>query len=137
MKLKNNQLGFIVPTLVISTVLVMLLTSYLYLRNNKVPKQAFTRQQSFTPAEVAITKDGFVPSTITVAAGQQVTFVNQDTNIHRVIPYSEVSKSALPQLDSEALQPTDSFTFSFEQEGTFVLGDDINSGKYKATVIVD
>lgn len=137
MKYKNGQLGLIVPTLIITTVLVMLLTSYLYLRDNNPLKPVFSRSQSLLPAEVAITKDGFVPSTITITTGQQVTFVNHDSNIHRVIPSSKGSKTILPQIDNEPLQPTDSFSFSFEETGTFVLSDEVNSEKYKATIIVD
>lgn len=151
-KTLRSQSGFILPILVIVTIIMLAVAGYLYLKSPEIDKPEFVRQLEEkvnknipdiniddsiqAPAEVAITKDGFMPSTITVMAGQQIIFVNQDKSAHRVIPYL-ASRNSLPELDSEDLQPTDSFTYSFEKIGTFTLSDSINLGKYKATVIVN
>lgn len=89
------------------------------------------------PAEVAFTRNGFVPATISITVGQQVVFTNTDGNAHRIIPYPLATRSLLPDLDSENLQPTDSFTYSFENRGTFTISENMNPGKYKALLIVD
>ena len=147
--MKTNQSGFILPMLIIATVIILGVFGYFYFNSNspdlrkpdivrkvedKIDKKSKNDQINI-PAEVAITKDGFMPATISIVAGQQVTFVNEDRKAHRVIAYP-LSKS-LPDLDSEDLQPTDSFTYSFERIGTFTLSDDMNLGKYKVTVIVN
>lgn len=140
------------PILIIATIIMFGVFGilYFYLNAAQADKPEFIRRiedkinrkvnmdyQVRTPAEVAITKNGFVPATISIVAGQQVTFVNQDKNAHRILPYPLATRSLLPELDSEDLQPTDSFTYSFERMGTFTISENINLGKYKATVIVN
>lgn len=145
-----NQSGFILPVLVIVTIIMLAVAGYLYLQSPEIEKPEFVRQleekvnknikiddQIKTPAEVAITKDGFIPATVSIIAGQQITFVNQDKNAHRLVPYPLATRNSLPELDSEDLQPTDSFTYSFEKTGTFTISEHISPGKYKATVIVN
>ena len=149
--MKTNQSGFILPMLIIATVIILGVFGYFYFNSNspdlrkpdivrkvedKIDKKSKNDQINI-PAEVAITKDGFMPATISIAAGQQVTFVNEDKNIHRVIPSTAATRSALPELDSEDLQPTDSFTYSFEKSGTFIVSNGINSAKHKAVIIVN
>ena len=126
-------------------------TGYLYLKIPEIDKGGFIQQQLEnkvnrkmttddlvkSPAEIAITKNGFVPSTITIVAGQQITFVNQDASAHRVTPYSKSSRMNLLDLDSGDLQPTDSFTYAFESIGTFTLSNNKDLEKYRATVIVN
>lgn len=141
-KALRSQSGFILPVLVIVAIIMLTVAGYLYLKSAEIEKPEFVRQLEEddsikSPAEVAITRNGFTPSTIRIVVGQQITFVNQDKNAHRVIPYTQTSRSSLPELDSEDLQPTDSFTYSFEKIGTFTLSDSMDLGKYKATVIVN
>src|SRR3989337_1836869 len=130
----HNQAGFILLLiLIIATVIMFGVLVYLYRQapdsvkpdifrtleekvktnvNENVDETVEEIDRNQDPAEVAITKDGFMPATISIVAGQQVTFVNEDRKAHRVIAYP-LNKS-LPELDSEDLQPTDSFTYSFE-----------------------
>lgn len=152
-KLIRSQSGLILPVLIILIVLTIIMlgiAGYLYFNNPGVASLEFVKQikeridqkvnindQPQFPAEVAITKDGFVPASISIIAGQQVVFVNQDKNTHRIVPYPLATRNMLPELDSENLQPTDSFSYSFEKTGTFTISDDINLGKHKAIVIVN
>lgn len=146
----HNQSGFVLPLLMIVSVIAFGAFTYFYFQSSdsskldvlrkveeKVSKQTNTDDRIKIPAEVAITKNGFMPATISIVAGQQVTFVNKDKNIHRVIPSTATTRNALPELDSEDLQPTDTFTYSFEKSGTFIVRNGINSGKYQATIIVN
>lgn len=146
-----NKSGFILPILILITLIMLGVAGYLYLKIPEIDKVGFIRQQLENkvsrkmnaddlverPAEVAITKNGFVPSTITIVAGQRITFVNQDASAHRVIPYPRANRNSMPELDSGNLQPTDSFTYAFENIGTFTINNNINLEKFNATVIVN
>lgn len=149
--MKNlNGSHLVLPLLVLITLVLVSITGYLYF--TKMPqiekiaiKSLLERKISIkpnldeitNPAEVVITKNGFIPSTINIVAGQQITFVNQDSNMHRITPYPRVKRNNLPQLDSGELQPTDSFTYAFENIGTYIISNNIDLEKFKATVIVN
>lgn len=135
--------------LVVTTIVMAFVAAFFYfqiqasLRSTYIPPLEETKtteirtdQTNISGAEVTITDSGFSPTTITIAAGQQVTFTNRDQSTHRVIPYPAVVRDRLPQLDSDDLQPTDSFTYTFEKSGNFSLSDYMNLGKYVVTVIV-
>ncbi len=141
----SNKSGFILPLLILATAVMLGVLGYLYLKSpetykppifKEVQKRVNIDEIASTPAEVAITKDGFTPATISVVAGQQITFVNKNNSAHRIVPYPKSAVNNLPELDSEDLQPTDSFTYSFEKIGKFTIADSFNPSKYKVTVIV-
>lgn len=144
-----NQSGFILPVLILLVVVIVVIARYFYLKNPETVQYQFVKQIEEKinvkpkvdpvgiPAEVAITKGGFIPSTVKIIPGQQVTFVNEDKNAHRVVPYPLAMRNSLPELDSEDLQPTDSFTYSFEKPGTFTISESLNPGKYTVTVVVN
>ena len=87
-------------------------------------------------AQVIITGNGFMPATLTVAKGQEVTFVNGNTNPHHITSFPKTAVNNLPGFDSETLQPLDSFTYTFEKTGTFSYADNPNSTKFKGQIIV-
>ena len=152
MKKPTNQQGLILPLLLILIASGVAILGYLYLGQDSsqlipqvsqvkdqfkdqvkklVPNQLSVTKTSVLPtssALISITKEGFTPSTITVAKDQQVTWVNQDQSNHQIL-----SKEL--ELDSELLQPNDSFTFTLEKIGTFSYQDPLNP-KVKGTVIV-
>ena len=61
---------------------------------------------------VALTRSGFVPATVTIAAGDTVTWTNNDT-----VNRSVVSDAGL--FSSGILAPGESFSHTFAQRGTF------------------
>lgn len=74
--------------------------------------------------EVQITKDGFVPSTVSIAKGTKVTWTNVDDNPHRIASNPYPDHTELPSLDSkEALGPDTTYTYTFEEAGTFGYHD--------------
>src|SRR3989344_1130284 len=154
MKKPTNQQGLILPRLLLLIASGVAILGYLYLGQNQsqrlitqltrvknqlqdqvkkvVPKQPPATKTAVLPtssALISITKDSFTPSTITVATGQQVTWVNQDQSNHQIL-----SKEL--ELDSEDLQPNDSFTFTFEKTGTYAITDKLNPLRFKGMVIV-
>ncbi len=83
-------------------------------------------------ATVEIT-DRLTPRDLTVAPGTTVTWVNADSDRHRI-----QSTSGPADIDSGNLEPGQSFQFTFELEGTYLYMDDRDrdNSSYHGTVIV-
>jgi plastocyanin len=77
---------------------------------------------------VSITKVGFAPNNLSVAAGDAVTWTNLDTATHQV-----VSQDA--GFSSPILQPSQTYTFTFTKAGRFTVVDS-QSKNEKMTVTV-
>lgn len=58
---------------------------------------------------------GFVPNTLTIRAGQTVTWTNSDTNVHTVTSNAGYT----PAFDSGGLATGQKFSFQFNQPGTY------------------
>jgi plastocyanin len=84
------------------------------------------------PVTVTIT-DALDPSSLTIAPGTAVTWENADVDRHRLR-----TTSGPVDFDSGNLEPGDSFTFTFNTEGTYSYLDDRNDDNpnYYGTVIV-
>lgn len=87
---------------------------------------------------VQITDTGFVPQTVKIKQGQSVTWVNTDVQMHQVAADPFPSHSKLPSLYSESsLSQNESYTFTFDKQGTYTYHDPLNPVALKATVIVE
>lgn len=94
--------------------------------NNKIAEE--------TPTVMAsITDSGFTPATITIKKGQDVTWTNQGRAAYQI-----VADQNNPQgfKTSEALNPNDSYSFTFEDSGTYSYHDPANIDR-KGTIIVE
>lgn len=90
-----------------------------------------------TSATVSITKDGFLPQTIRVKRGSQITWVNNDTTPHTIAFDTNSSYKALENFTTdEPLSPNETISFTFEQAGTFTYRQTETSA-FKGTVIVE
>ena len=145
METENNQrtnwLAFLL--IAVFVVLLVALVGYLYLNKGKTTSTTTTTSTTSsaktTPvlaATVTITKDGFVPATIQVKKGSQVTWTNTDGATHQVVTDPHPAHTNLKSLDSDPLGQGDSFTFTFEKTGTYGYHDEMNPLKFKGTVIV-
>ncbi|OGE18625.1 hypothetical protein A3J19_04025 [Candidatus Daviesbacteria bacterium RIFCSPLOWO2_02_FULL_41_8] len=147
---KGNQQGSILPALALILIAGLTVFGYLFLGLNKdqnfitqqvIPNQSPAAQTVTSPASTAvisITGDGFTPSVITIAKGQQVVWVNKDSQAHQVTSFPKTAANALSGLtDSDVLDPNDSFSFTFENTGTFTYHDELNPSKFKGTIIVN
>jgi plastocyanin len=90
-----------------------------------------------TPALVEISKDGFVPATISVKKGQVVVWTNNDQKPHQVATDPYPSNDTVAGLLSDPLTTGDSFSFTFDQTGTFTYHDNLNPLKLKGTIVVE
>jgi plastocyanin len=86
------------------------------------------------PAVVTVTADGFTPQTIKISKGQAVTWTNAGAASRRI-----AADDATQTFNSgDDLQQGESFTFTFDQIGTFSYHDAANStSSFKGTVIVE
>jgi plastocyanin len=120
--------------LVAAVILLMIGVASVLLIHNKA-KQGV---QAEPVATVQITGSSFVPETIKVKQGDSVTWVNTDSAPHQVAadPFSTHSK--LPSLVTEqSLTQNESFTFTFDKQGTYTYHDPLNPTVLKGTVIVE
>lgn len=84
-------------------------------------------------AVVEITTEGFMPSSITVTAGQQVKFINKDAVPHRIMADPE----SLQDFDSlNQLATGDSYTYVFDTPGRYYYYDSVNAQTYTGSVQV-
>ena len=83
---------------------------------------------SATTTTVSITKAGFAPKAVTVAAGDTVKWVNNDTKNQQVV-------CTTCTFTSPVLKPTESYSFTFNTVGKFAITDPLNN-KAKGTVTV-
>jgi plastocyanin len=118
-------------------VVVAVLVGFLYFNKQKEESNSSKKTtQSVVAAAVSITRDGFVPATIQIKKGNQVTWTNNDTNPHQVITDPHPSHTNLKNLDGDPLAAGESFTFTFEKTGTYGYHDEMNPLNTKGTVIV-
>jgi plastocyanin len=110
---------------------------YVMLKNKNKPIQQPQGQSSIQTAEVNITANGFSPATITIKKGDQVVWKNADSKQHRIFAEPYPTKTSLPDLDSDALQPNTSYGFIFENSGTYKYTDYYNPTKFLGVVVVE
>lgn len=83
---------------------------------------------------IAITKNGFVPKTASLVAGDSVAFVNQDTQAHQLVLKPATGFTCTGSL---AIQPGQTVTCTFRTAGSYALTDANNKGNaFKATITV-
>lgn len=90
-------------------------------------------------AQIEITKDGFVPATLTVPKGTKVTWVNKDNKPHRVASNPHPEHTGLNGLDSkEVIGINDgTYSFSFDKPGEYNYHDHLNPTSNGTVVVKD
>jgi plastocyanin len=85
-------------------------------------------------ATVAIKGSGFGPLAVRIKQGQSVLWVNEDSAEHQVA----ADESTLPDLQSvESLATGESYSYPFDQKGTYHFFDPLNPETFQGTVIVE
>lgn len=122
--------------------LLAILTATMRIQPNKLnfwPKLGSAIQPPVVeqPVQVMITATGFIPATVTVKAGQQITWINQDKSLHQVASDPHPFHTGLAGFDSlEPLKVNETYAFTLEKSGTFTYHDHLNPLKLKGTIIV-
>jgi len=85
-------------------------------------------------ADVTVDASGYVPSTVKVKVGQQVTWTNQLTTPVQIT----ADATSLPGFSSiEPLDQGDSYTYIFDKAGTYKYYDATNPTKFVGTITVE
>lgn len=122
--------------LIVVTVLVLLaaggILAYVLKSHEARPQTA--EAISSTVSNVTIQPGGFVPATIKVKKGQEITWTNQDATPHHIT----ADQSDLPDFDTaDPLQTGDSYTYIFDKPGTYHYYDVTDPKTYVGTIIVE
>jgi len=84
---------------------------------------------------VTITKNGYVPKAVTIAAGDTVQFTNADTVAHQIVFKPTTGVTCVPS--PLVLQPTQSGTCTFQAAGKFAYSDpNVKGNTFRGTVTV-
>jgi len=84
---------------------------------------------------VTITKNGYVPKAVTIAAGDTVQFTNSDTVAHQIVFKTTTGVACVP--GPLVLQPAQSGTCTFQTAGKFAYSDpNVKGGTFRGTVTV-
>ena len=84
---------------------------------------------------VTITKNGYVPNAVTVAAGDTVQFTNSDTVAHEIVFKPTTGVTCVPT--PLVLQPAQSATCTFQAAGKFAYSDpNVKGNSFRGTVTV-
>ncbi|HKR81610.1 MAG TPA: cupredoxin domain-containing protein [Candidatus Saccharimonadales bacterium] len=127
---RRRQGKWFIKGLTVAAVLVVAVAAVLVVQNKN--------NASATPiASVQITDSSFSPSTIRIKKNQSVTWTNNDTAAHQIASDPYPSHSILPSLNSVSLNQNDSYTYTFENTGTFTYHDPQNPSELRGTVIVE
>jgi plastocyanin len=76
-------------------------------------------------AIVRITKNGFIPATLSVSKGTKVVWTNSDTNLHQVASNPYPKDNILPSLKSEILNNAQTYEYTANTPGTFGYHDQL------------
>jgi plastocyanin len=84
---------------------------------------------------VAITKNGYVPSTVTIAQGDTVQWTNQDTSAHQID--LKQTNGVTCTVNPLVIQPTASASCTFAQAGNFSYSDpNVKGNTYRGSITV-
>lgn len=78
----------------------------------------------------------FNPSVLTVSVGDTVTWVNKDEPKRKVAADPHPTSASLPELVSDELEKSDSFSFTFNEIGEWYYHDYLNPIK-KGKIVVE
>jgi len=92
---------------------------------------------AYSGGQVSVNADSFFPKTISIKAGQQVTWTNYDSAPHWIASDPFPKDDGFAALNSGgALTHGDSYSLSFSKAGTYTYHDNLNPFKLQGTVVV-
>ncbi len=117
------------------------LLGFLYINSQKQSNKEQTDKSSeakvIREGEVKVTSDGFEPQIIKVSKGTKVTWVNEDDQVHQVASDPHPTHTNLKNLDSGEMEKGITYSFTFNDKGSFTYHDHINPLKFSAEVVVE
>lgn len=113
---------------------------YMAFRGTKVTTEPVNNPSTLSQLQagkVSMTAGGFSPETITIKAGDTVTWTNADSAAHQVAtdPYPSEDALASFKAANPALQNA-TYSYRFTKAGTYTYHDHLAPLKFKGTVVV-
>ena len=125
--MKKNWLTILLCLVVFAIAIVLITKVILNTDGNNDAKQS-------TPsALVEILAEGFSPPAVATAAGQSVTWTNNDSKPHEL----QLNGNNVQGFNSGVIDPGESYTFTFNQKGTYNYKDVLGSSDLQGTVTVE
>lgn len=123
---------------VASAILLVLIIGIVLSFNKGDTKKSGQNLSSQNSAKIEITKDGFLPATLTVPKGTKVTWTNKDKAVHRVASNPHPTHEGLKGLDSKDVIGIEggTYSFNFDKPGTYTYHDHLNPTT-NGTVVVE
>jgi plastocyanin len=125
------------PALIIAAAIVLLIivmVSVMALKKDNAAPAGAQVDISSSVANVSIDATGYLPKTIKVKKGQEITWTNKHDAVHRLT----ADQTVLPGFDTaELLEPGDSYTYIFDKAGTYHYYDPSDPKAYVGTVTVE
>jgi plastocyanin len=117
-----KKITVIGTTVLVFLLIVGLVISTFYVEENSEESEQIIKGDVIMPTKVSRpgceeTNRCYVPSSITINPGKQVTWVNEDSAFHSVT--SGFYDAPTNLFDSGYLDPFESFTVTFEESGTY------------------
>jgi plastocyanin len=117
-----KKITIIGTTVLVFLLIVGLVISTFYVEENSEESEQIIKGDVIMPTKVSRpgceeTNRCYVPSSITINPGKQVTWVNEDSAFHSVT--SGFYDAPTNLFDSGYLDPFESFTVTFEESGTY------------------
>lgn len=84
---------------------------------------------------VKITSSGFVPATVTIKAGDSVTWTNDDTSVHTVNSSPHPTHTDYAPLNLNQLKAGESKSLTFPQAGTYKYHDHLRPSLTGSVVV--
>src|SRR3989344_5664277 len=122
MKISLKSSNGFAPIIIILLIGVAIV-SYLYFQGNlsNLGLNKGTKIESL--GQVDISENGFIPATIKVTKGTQITWTNKDKIPHKVASDPHPTHTNLEGFESDVLNSTDAYSFVFEKSGTYTYHD--------------
>lgn len=128
---------------IIAVILVLVLVGLGYILSKRgqvnppptaTPEVVVSPSSSISPSPTAtisativkITSTGFSPQTVTIKAGDSVTWMNDDTAMHNVSSAPHPTHTAYPPLNLGNIAPGSSKSLTFPTAGTYKYHDHLN-----------
>ncbi len=118
--------------------------------NQIVPAQVQNNPDGSKAYTIEMTSSGFAPNNLEINKGDSVTWATKDSGsywpasamhpTHTVYPGSDIKKCGTSDEESifdacKALGEGESFTFTFNEEGSWGYHDHVNSGKFGKIIV--
>jgi plastocyanin len=119
MEKRNKKVILISVVIVLSVAALFYFYDFLKEGRNDISNVSDTQEPAAGNTIVEITNEGYNPQTVVIKKGAVVTWVNKGDQTHTVSSDPHPTHTDLPGLTSNPMQPNQSFSFAFEQTGSF------------------